>query len=315
MSTYIIRRLLFMIPVILGVATIVFLVMRIIPGDIAVVMLGENIEEKTLQALREQLGLTKPLPLQYLEWLGNALRGDFGLSYLHPKEKVMDMVIHALPVTFELTVLATFIAVVIGLPVGGISALRQNSITDQFVRLVAVAGLAAPSFWIGTMAVVLPAVFLSYAPPPNLEPLFQNPLQNLEKMLPAAVILGYALSATIMRMARTTMLEVLRQDYIRTALAKGLTEQIVIRRHALKNALIPVTTIIGLDFARLLGGTVILETIYNMPGIGLLFIESLRGRDYPVVQGVIIFIATVLVFSNLIVDLIYGLLDPRIRYS
>jgi peptide/nickel transport system permease protein len=309
---YVLRRLLMLVPVLLVVTTVTFVVMRLLPGDLAQRMLGEYATPEAVEQLRAQLGLDKPLIVQYGEWLGGLVRGDLGESKAN-NMPVASLLWAKLPVTLELTFLAVAISLLVAIPIAIVSARRPDGLLDYAGRMISIGGIALPSFWVGTLAVMIPSKLWNYSPPPYV-PLSEQPLRNLELMLPAALILGFALSASLMRVARTTLLEVLRADYVRTAKSKGLREAVIIYRHALKNALIPVITLCGLQLAALLGGTVIIEQVYSLPGIGRVVISAINGRDYAVVQGVVVMMAFIYVLINLLIDLSYALIDPRIRY-
>lgn len=315
MLRFIIRRLLMLIPVLLGVSILVFTLMRVVPTDLAATMLGENVTAESLATLRKELGLDKPLPVQYLEWLGKAGMGDLGRSIWLPDKSVTQRMMERMPVTLELALIASAFGIFFGVTLGVLSAVNQDTWLDNVVRALGIVGLAAPSFWIATIVILFPAIFWGWSLPAAYVQIGEDPKNHLLKVVPAAIVLGFALSATIMRYSRTTLLEVLRQDYIRTARAKGLEERLVIYRHALKNALIPVVTVTGQAFARQLGGTVIIETVFNIPGVGLLMLGAITARDYNMVQGGILVLALFLAFMNLIVDVSYAVLDPRIRYS
>ena len=318
MRAYIIRRLLLIIPTLFILSVLVFLSVRFIPGDVIDAMLGRTaiiIGKVDRKALERALGLDVPAHVQYARWIGGILlHGTLGKSMLGEwlvEEKIMAR----LPVILELGLLAIVIGLVIALPVGIYSAVRQDTAADYVGRSVAIVGLATPNFWLGTMVMVFPAIWWNWSPPMRLIPFSEDPLGNLEVFLIPSLILGTALSASTMRMTRTMMLEVLRQDYIRTAWSKGLKERVVIIRHTIKNALIPVVSLIGLRLSLLVGGAVIMENIFNLPGIGRLFLIALEDRDYPVVSGVNLFFATGVVLFNLLIDLIYPYLDPRVRYE
>ncbi len=306
----------------LSVSLIVFTLIRIVPGDVVDLMMegiatGGGTAEKEVdikQLLREELGLTKPIPIQYLNWLGDAVRGDLGRS-VYRNRPVMGEILNAAPATLELAALALFMSAFISLPLGLISAARQDTWIDNVAKTVAILGLSLPSFWTGTMLVVFMGLWWGYSPPLLFKSLWIDPAANLEKMLFPAAVLAIILAGAVARMVRSSMLEVLRQDYMRTAHAKGLTERAVLMRHGLKNALIPVVTIVGLQLAALLGGTVIVETIFTVPGLGRLTVDAIQTRDYPVLQGTVLVFAIVLLLTNLGIDLLYSWLDPRIHYG
>lgn len=315
MIAYIIRRIIHMIPVLIGVTVIAFTIMRIIPGDVAQLMLGENGNPQDIQKLRESLGLDKPIHIQYLSWIGNALRGDLGTSFRNPNQTVVQVIMERLPVTLQLSFMAIALGLCISIPAAVLSALKQDTWVDNAARFVSIIGLAAPNFWVGTLIILFPAIWWHYGAPPTYQYFWQNPVVNLQQILPAAIALGFTYSAGVTRLGRSSMLEVLRQDYIRTAYAKGLQQGVVMRRHALKNAMIPIVTLIGLQFGRAVGGTAVIEQIFNIPGEGQLILSSINFRDYNIVQGVVLLLAMTVMIANLAVDVLYAWLDPRIRYS
>ncbi|MFN8557241.1 MAG: ABC transporter permease [Dehalococcoidia bacterium] len=312
MQVYVLRRLLLMVPVMLIVSTVTFMVMRILPGDLAQRILGDYATPEGLAQLRAQLGLDRPLYVQYFEWLGGILRGDLGSSRTS-NLPVAELIRVKMPLTLELTVLAVFFSLLIAIPVGIVSARRPDGPLDYLGRIISIGGIALPSFWVGTLAIIVPSILWNYSPP-NYVSFREDPLKNLELVVPASLVLGFALSASLMRLTRATLLEVLNMDYIRTARAKGLRDAGIIYRHALRNGLIPVVTLSGLQFAALLGGTVIIEQIYALPGIGRVLLTSILQRDYPTVQGIVLMMAFIFVLTNLLIDLSYAVLDPRIRY-
>ena len=317
MRAYIIRRLLLIIPTLFILTILVFFSVRFIPGDAIDAMLGkvEFQVDVDREALEHMLGLDVPAHVQYGRWVGGIfLHGTLGKS-LVGGGAVGDKIIDRLPVTIELGVLAIVIGLLIALPVGIYSAIRQDTAADYAGRSIAIIGLATPNFWLGIMVMLYPAIWWGWSPPMEVIPFTEDPLGNLGVFLIPSLILGTAMAAATMRMTRTMMLEVLRQDYIRTAWAKGLGERVVIIRHALKNALIPVVTLIGLQLPILVGGAVIMENIFNLPGLGRLMLLALTDRDYPLVSGVNLFFATAVMGFNLFIDLIYPYLDPRVRYK
>ena len=333
MRAYIIRRLLLIIPTLFILSILIFLSVRFIPGDIIDTMAG-TIDSTQMHLDREAveriLGLDVPVYVQYGRWIGvlptpdwitkeshfnGILQGTLGQSLIGGQLPIEEQILAKLPVTIELGVVAIIIGLVIALPVGIYSAIRQDTAADYVGRTAAVIGLATPNFWLAIMVTLYPAIWWGWSPSVEYIPLVEDPLGNLGMFIIPAVILGTAMSAATMRVTRTMMLEVLRQDYIRTAWSKGLKEKVVIVRHAVKNALIPVVTLIGLQLPLLVGGSVIMENIFNLPGIGRMFLDSLEARDYPVIQGVNLFFATVVMLSILLIDVIYPYLDPRVRYS
>ena len=316
MYKYVLRRLLLAVPVLLLSSLIVFGLMRVMPGDALTVLMGEsgNIGEKELAKVRKDLRLDLPYYQQYGLWLWQMASLRPGDSLL-TGEPIAVSLGKAIPVTLELTALAMILGVVIAVPLGVISATRQDSISDYAGRMVAVTGLSFPDFWLGTLVITFAAIWFHWIPPIGYASLWDSPWRNLQQFLLPAAVLGYRLSAATMRMTRSTVLEVLREDYVRTAWAKGLAGRIVVYKHALKNALIPVVTVIGGQLGVLLAGAVVIETIFALPGMGRLTVEAILYRDYPVVQTNVMLVAGALVALNLVVDLTYAWLDPRIRYQ
>ena len=334
MRAYVIRRLLLVIPTLLILSMLVFLLVRFIPGDVIDKMQdmmdpggGPMVIDR--EEMERWLGLDVPVHVQYGRWIGvlptpdwvtgeshfkGLLQGSLGTS-LFAQWAVEERIISRLPVSLELGVLAIVIGLLIALPVGVYSAMRQDTAADYVGRTAAIIGMATPNFWLALMVMVFPAIWWGWSPPIQWVPFTEDPLGNLRMLLIPAVILGTAMAAGTMRMTRTMMLEVLRQDYIRTAWSKGLKERVVIMRHAVKNALIPIVTLIGMSLPLLIGGSVIIENIFNLPGLGRLMLNALADRDYPVVSGVNLVFATVVIGVNLIIDLLYPFLDPRVRYS
>ena len=316
MRGYVLRRLLALLPTLVLASMIVFVTVRLIPGDVIDLMLSQNdvaADKRSREELIAALGLDVPMWQQYFRWIGAiVLHGDLGKS-LWQGTPVASQLLARLPVTFELGAIALVVGLIIALPIGVYSALRQDTMGDYLARSFSILLLAVPSFWLGTMVVVFPSIWWGWSPPIEFTPFWQSPAQNLEQMLLPGVVLGAALSAITMRLTRTMMLEVLRQDYIRTAWAKGLGERLVIVRHALRNALIPVVTLIGLQAPLLIGGAVIIEQIFVIPGMGLLLLEAVQQRDYPIITGVFLMVGVAVMLINLVVDLSYGLLDPKVR--
>src|SRR5438445_6154047 len=315
MHKYVIRRLLLAIQVLLLSSLIVFGLMRVMPGDALVALMGEsgNVGERELKKLRKDLGLDRPYHEQYAIWVWQMVSLNPGHS-IFTNEPIPVSLRKAIPVTLELAALAMIIGLVIAVPVGVLSATRQDSASDYVGRVVAVSGLSLPDFWLGTLVITFAAIWFHWIPPIGYTSLWDAPWRNLQQFLLPAAVLGYRLAAATMRMTRSTVLEVLREDYVRTAWAKGLEGRIVVYKHALKNALIPVVTIIGGQLGVLLAGTVVVETIFALPGMGRLTVEAILFRDYPVVQTNVMLVAGTLVTLNLLVDLSYAWLDPRIRY-
>ncbi|GAH30219.1 unnamed protein product [marine sediment metagenome] len=326
MRAYAIRRILLMIPTLLVASFIVFCMIRLVPGDVVEMMAAqtEAVTQMDVEALRHALGMDVPIFTQYGRWMGvlpgadgsisGIFQGDLGTS-LWDQTNVSEQILTRVPVTLELALLALAISLLIAMPIGIYSALRQDTWGDYIARSFAIGCIAIPGFWLGTMIIVFPSIWWGYAPPMLLVQFFEDPIGNLQMFIIPSTILGMVTSGIIMRMTRTMVLEVLRQDYIRTAWAKGLKERRVILRHALKNALIPVVTVIGLWMPVAIGGTVIIEQIFNLPGMGRLFLDAIFLRDYPIVSGVAFVFGASMVFINLMVDLTYGFLDPRVHYK
>jgi peptide/nickel transport system permease protein len=315
MSSYLARRLVLLVPTLLGVTLVVFALVRLLPGDATTLQLQDARASAADElALRQRLGLDQPVYRQYLDWLATLARGDLGQSY-RSRVPVTQELAARMPVTIELGAFALLIAVAIAVPVGVLSAARQDSLPDYAARSLAIGMLAIPGFWLATLVVTLPSVWWGWTPPLRYTRFADDPARNLAHVAIPAVILGLGLAGGLMRLIRTQMLEVLRQDFVRTASAKGLSEQSVVVRHALKNAFIPALTAIGLQVSLLISGTVVLESIFVLPGMGRYLLESVQARDYPAVQGLVLLFAFVIIGTNLVVDLLYGWLDPRVRYA
>jgi peptide/nickel transport system permease protein len=314
MHVYLARRLLLVIPTLFGVSVIVFLLVRMLPGDAVSMLLQDYAYAKDADEMRARLGLDRPIHVQYIDWMGGVVRGDLGTS-LRNKTPVAEELLARMPVTAELGLMAMIFGLLISIPIGVISAVRQDTWSDYLGRSTAIGMLAIPSFWLGTLVITLPSVWWGWTPPLRYTRLLDDPMKNLSHVIIPAIILGLALSGTLMRLTRAQMLEVLRQDFVRTASAKGLSERAVVVRHALKNAFIPVLTLLGLQVSILVGGTVVLESVFVLPGMGRYLLEAVQYRDYPVIQGLNLIFATVIILANLIVDLLYGWLDPRVRYQ
>ncbi|MDR7544775.1 MAG: ABC transporter permease [Armatimonadota bacterium] len=306
MLMYVVRRLLHLVPVLLGISFLVFLLVHLVPGDPVRVMLQDVGSPEQVERVRHQLGLDRPLAVQYASFLARAVRGDFGRS-IHTRRPVAAEIRFRIPYTVRMAVAAMLVAVVIGIVLGSIAAMHHQSALDYGTMVVALAGVSLPSFWFGLVLILVFSLHLRWLPPTGADSL-------LHLVLPA-ITLGSGAAAIIARLTRSSMLEVLRQDYIRTARAKGVTDRRMVYRHALKNALIPVVSIVGLQFASLLGGAVIVETVFGWPGIGRLAVDAIFNRDIPVIQAVVLVAAAIFVLVNLLVDLLYGWLDPRIRYG
>jgi len=319
MSAYILRRLLLLIPTLFLVTIIVFLMVRLIPGDIIDLIMKEHMfETKTgrevnIEAIKSRLGLDLPMHVQYGRWIADVFRGDLGES-MWTNRPVTQELRNRLPVSLELGLLGIIVGMLIAVPVGIYSAIRQDTMGDYLGRSFAILCIAVPNFWVATMVIVFPSIWWQWTPPLEYIPLADNPIENFKQFIIPAAILGMVLSGYTMRMTRTMMLEVLRQDYIRTAWAKGLRERIVIFRHALKNALIPVVSIAALQIPVLIGGSVIIEQIFSLPGMGRYFLEAIADRDYTIVSGINLVVASVVLLNNLMTDMTYAYLDPRVQY-
>ena len=318
MRQYALKRIALIIPTVLLVSIIVFTVMRLLPGDPALVILSEgdaSFTQEELDDLRKQLGTDRPIPVQYLEWIGGLVQGDLGTSIWRSGQPVTKLVGERIPRTLELAVLAILIAVVFAVPLGVISAIKPDSFIDYIARVVTLVGISIPTFFAGLLVVLLLSRGFGWLPPLGFDDIWEDPWNNIKQMFLPALALGFYDMAFIARVTRSSMMEIIREDYMRTARAKGLAERIVLVRHGLKNAVLPILTISGWQFGRLFGGTVIIESIFKVPGIGTLLIETVFQRDFPTIQAIIIVIAVSIVIINLLVDLLYGLLDPRIRYA
>ncbi|MEA2585106.1 MAG: peptide/nickel transport system permease protein [Thermomicrobiales bacterium] len=316
MRRYLLRRLALLVPTLLGVSIIAFGIMHLIPGDVVDALIGTEatLSPEARETLRRILGVDQPVYRQYLTWLGGLLRGDFGVSLIS-RAPVAETLLRGLPVTLELAILSTLIALIVGLPLGIVSAIHRRGWTSAGARFFGLLGLSLPNFWLAIMLLLGGARLLHWSPALIYVPLWDDPRANLEQLLLPAISLSVGLVAVIMRMTRSSMLEVLNQDFIRTARAKGLREASVVLSHGLRNALIPVVTMIGIQFAYLLGGAVVIEQIFGLPGLGWLLMKGILQRDYPVVQGGVLFITFAFMTVNLVVDVVYAWLDPRIAYE
>jgi peptide/nickel transport system permease protein len=317
MWQYIMKRVLLMIPTLFGAALLVFLIMNIIPGDIALLIIGGDqggdINPQELAKLREQLGLDRPLYVQFFSWLWGVIQFDFGTS-LWTGAPVMEELAIRFPLTLEVAIAATIVSTLIAIPLGTIAAIRQDTWIDYVVRIISIGGLAIPAFWTGILIILFLVLMFEWSPPLEYVGITEDPWQNLNQLIWPIVSVGYRYAAVTTRMTRSTVLEVMREDYIRTAWAKGLKEKVVVVKHTLKNAVLPVITIIGTEFAFLIGGLVVTETVFTLNGVGSFLVDAIAHRDIPVVQSLIILIAFTFVFVNLIIDLIYAWIDPRISY-
>lgn len=314
---YVLSRLLLMIPTMLTVAALVFLLMRVVPGDIVELRLvsgGMYVTQDVIEAERERLGLNRPLGVQFIEYMLGLLRFDLGRSMWTGAPVAYEIGIR-LQLSLQLAIMASVIAVLIAIPLGTVAALRQNTWVDYAIRVFSIAGLATPSFWLGILILLFLVINFRWVPPMTFTPLWKDPVANLSQLIWPALAVGYRYAAVATRMTRSAVLEVAREDYIRTARSKGLAERVVIYRHALRNALFPVITVIGLEFAFLLGGLVVTEQVFNLNGIGKLFVDAVSRRDYVLIQGLMLLMSFTYVFTNFLVDLLYVKLDPRVVYS
>jgi len=316
MLRYIAHRILLMIPTLLGVAVLVFFLLRVMPGDVVQLMLmgeGGNVPQHIIEAERVRLGLDQPLYVQFFKWLGGVLQGDFGYSMWTGNPVAYEIGIR-LELSLQVAVMATIFAVVLALPLGTLSAIFKDTWIDHVIRVISIAGLAVPSFWLGMMIILLLLTYFSWHPPLTFTSFFDNPAANLSQLIWPALAVGYRYSAVATRMMRSAILEVMQEDYIRTARAKGVYERLVVARHALRNAMLPVVTVIGLEFAFLIGGLVVTEQVFNLNGIGRLFVHAIGRGDYTMVQALVLLVAATFVIVNFMIDLLYAVLDPRIRY-
>jgi len=315
--TYLTKRLLLMIPTLFGVAAVVFVIMRVIPGDVTLLILGGDqtgrIDPQQLAAMRQQLGLDQPVAVQFGQWLWGVVRLDFGTS-LWTGQPVIEEVLIRLPLSLEVAILATIVSVLLAIPLGMLAAVRQDSWVDYVIRVGSIGGQAIPSFWVGILVILFLVIYFGWGPPLEFTPPWVDPWANFQQLVWPVATVGYRYAAVTTRMTRSTVLEVLREDYIRTAWAKGLRERAVVIRHALKNAMLPVITLIGTEFAFLIGGLVVTETVFTLNGVGRFVVDAVAHRDYPVVQALVFLIAFCFVVVNLLIDLTYAWFDPRIRY-
>ena len=317
MWQYVVKRLLLMIPTLLGAALVIFLLMNLVPGDVALLIIGGDqggdINTHELEKLRQQLGLNRPLFVQFLSWLWGVVRMDFGKS-LWTGASVIEELLIRLPLSLEVAIAATIVSILIAIPLGTLAAIRQDTWVDYVVRVVSIGGLAMPAFWTGILIILLLVIYFEWAPPLEYVSITRDPWENFQQLVWPIVTVGYRNAAVISRMTRSTVLEVMREDYVRTAWAKGLRERWVVTKHALKNAILPVITIIGTEIAFLIGGLVVTETVFTLNGVGRFMVDAIAHRDIPVVQTLVLLIAFAFVFVNLIVDLLYAWIDPRISY-
>jgi peptide/nickel transport system permease protein len=318
MLAYTIKRILLMIPTLLGVAVLVFFMLRVMPGgDIVELMLrseGANVPQHVIDAERHRLGLDQPIPVQFVRWLGDVIQGDFGISMWTGKPVAYEIALR-LELSLQVALMATLLAVVIALPLGTLSAIFKNTWIDHVIRLVSIAGLAIPSFWLGMLIILLLLTNFGWIPPITFTSFFDDPWQNLSQLIWPAMAVGYRYSAVATRMTRSSILEVMQEDYIRTARAKGVFERLVVARHGMRNAMLPVVTVIGLEFAFLIGGLVVTEQVFNLNGIGRMFVQAVARGDYTMIQALVLLVSTCFIVINFLFDMLYAVLEPRIRYS
>ena len=317
MLRYTVNRVLLMIPTLIGVAVLVFFMLRVVPGDIVEVKLrgdGGNVSQETVELERKRLGLDRPLLTQFGEWMVGMAKGDFGIS-MWTERPVIEEIMLRLELSLQVALMATIFAVLLAIPMGTFAALYRDTWVDYVVRILTIGGLSIPSFWFGMLIMLSLLAFFNWLPPITFTPIYVDPVANLTQLIWPALAVGYRYCAVVARMIRSSLLEVLNEDYIRTARAKGVYERLVISRHALRNALLPAITVIGLEFTFLIGGLVVTEQVFNLNGIGQLFVQSVSRNDFMLIQGMVMLIATFYVFVNLVIDLLYAVFDPRIRYT
>ena len=314
MLRFVFHRILLMIPTLLGVAVLVFLLLRLMPGDPVQIMLeGANVPRHVIEAERARLGLDQPVYMQFFKWFWAVLQGDFGVSMWTGRSVIYEIGIR-LELSLQVAIMATILAVLLALPLGTLSAIFKDTWIDQSIRVFSIAGLAVPSFWLGMIVILLLLTWFSWIPPLTFTSLWDDPWTNLSQLIWPALAVGYRYSAVSTRMMRSSILEVLQEDYIRTARAKGVVERLVVARHAMRNALLPVVTVIGLEFAFLIGGLVVTEQVFNLNGIGRLFVQAVARSDYTLLQALVLLVSVFFVLVNFVMDLMYAFLDPRIRY-
>ena len=318
MLRYTVNRFLLMIPTLLGVAVLVFFLLRLMPGDpVATMLLGDaggaNISQEVIDAERARLGLDKPMYVQFFKWMGGVLQGDFGYSMWTGRPVIYEIAIR-LELSLQVAIMATILAIFLALPLGTLSAIFKDTWIDQSIRVFSIAGLAVPSFWLGMIVILLLLTYFSWIPPLTFTSIWEDPWENLSQLIWPALAVGYRYSAVATRMMRSSILEVLQEDYIRTARAKGVRERLVVARHAMRNAMLPVVTVIGLEFAFLIGGLVVTEQVFNLNGIGKLFVEAITRSDFTMIQSLVLLVSVFFVLVNFVMDLMYAFLDPRIRY-
>ncbi len=316
MRQYLLKRLLLMIPTLLGVAIVIFLLMRVVPGDVVELKYsgeGSAVSAETIQKERQLLGLDKPLWQQFGVWVWDIARGNFGVSMWTGRPVLYEISIR-FQLSLQLAIMATFIAVLLAIPLGTVAALKQDTWVDYVIRVFSIAGLATPSFWLGIIVILGLLILFGWLPPMEFTPFWENPLSNMSQLIWPTLAIGYRYSAMIMRMTRSSVLEVLREDYIRTARAKGLRERLILVRHALKNAMLPVISVIGLELAFLVGGVVVTEQVFNLNGLGRLLVQSIEQRDYTMTQSLVLLTAVFFIIMNFVTDILFAWLDPRVRY-
>ena len=318
MLAYIVRRILLMIPTLLGVAILVFFMLRVMPGDDVVEMMlrgeGADVPQHIIEAERIRLGLDQPVIMQFFSWMGGLLQGDLGTSMWTGRPVAYELGIR-LELSLQVALMATVLAILIALPLGTLSAIFRNTWIDHIIRIVSIAGLAVPSFWLGMLIILFLLTVFRWIPPLTFTPFLEDPLKNLSQLIWPALAVGYRYSAVATRMTRSSILEVMQEDYIRTARAKGVYERLVVARHGMRNALLPVITVIGLEFAFLIGGLVVTEQVFSLNGIGRLFVQAVARGDYTMIQGLVLLVAVAFILVNFLIDLLYAAVDPRIRYS
>ena len=314
MKSYVIRRILQLIPVLFGISVLIFLVMKMIPGDVISGILGVDATPELREQLEQLYGLDRPYVVQYLDWIGGVLRGDFGES-IRSAAPILPEILSRFKVTAELTILAAVISWFIAIPLGILAAVKRNSFADRFVRVFALLGVSVPSFALSILLILFLSLCFGYFSPLGYVGLLEDPLRNLQIMILPSLILGVNIAGSVMRMTRSSVLEVLRQDFVKTVRAKGASERVTIFNHVLRNALIPIVTLVGMQIGSLLGGAVSVEQIFSLPGLGQMVLTAINQRDYPVVQGGVLFIAFIYVLVNLVTDLLYAYIDPRISYD
>jgi len=317
MLQYVVKRVLLTIPTLLGVAVLVFFMLRIVPGDVVEVKLrgdGGSVSQQTVDAERKRLGLDKPMMTQFADWMVGVATFNYGIS-MWTERPVIEEIRLRLELSLQVAIMATLIAVMIAIPLGTLAALFRDTWIDYLVRIITIGGLSIPSFWFGMLIMLSLLAFFNWLPPITFTPIYVDPIANLTQLIWPALAVGYRYCAVVARMIRSSLLEVLSEDYIRTARAKGVYERLVVSRHALRNALLPAITVIGLEFTFLVGGLVVTEQVFNLNGIGQLFVQSISRNDFTLIQGLVMLIAAFYVFINLAVDLLYAVFDPRIRYT